>query len=144
MSTPMLRQYRALKERYPDTIIFYRLGDFYEMFFEDAEIASRLLNLTFTGRGQGENRIPMCGFPHHAANTYIPKLLAAGLKVAVAEQTEDPALAKDGPSGRTNSWPRAKPASSRRWRVNGAGGRRRASTSPAAASRSGPTCPPRR
>jgi len=92
MSTPMLRQYRALKERHPDAIIFFRLGDFFEMFYEDAHLASGLLGLTLTGRGKGENRVPMCGFPHHAAAGYVAKLLAAGHKVAVAEQTEDPAL----------------------------------------------------
>jgi DNA mismatch repair protein MutS len=93
MTTPMLRQYRAIKERYPDAIIFFRLGDFYEMFYEDAEVASDLLGLTLTGRGKGENRVPMCGFPHHAATGYVAKLLDAGRKVAVADQTEDPAQA---------------------------------------------------
>ncbi len=94
MSTPMLRQYRAIKDRYPEAIIFFRLGDFYEMFYEDAEVASDLLGLTLTGRGKGENRVPMCGFPHHAATGYVAKLLDAGRKVAVADQTEDPAETK--------------------------------------------------
>jgi DNA mismatch repair protein MutS len=94
MTTPMLRQYRAIKERYPDAIIFFRLGDFYEMFYDDAEVASSLLGLTLTGRGKGENRVPMCGFPHHAATGYVAKLLDAGRKVAIADQTEDPAEAK--------------------------------------------------
>ena len=95
MTTPMLRQYHALKQQYADAVIFFRLGDFFEMFYEDAEVASRVLGLTLTGRGKGENRVPMCGFPHHAVATYVAKLLAAGFKIAVAEQTEDPALAKD-------------------------------------------------
>jgi DNA mismatch repair protein MutS len=94
MATPMLRQYRSIKDRYPDAIIFFRLGDFYEMFYEDAEVASDLLGLTLTGRGKGENRVPMCGFPHHAATGYVAKLLDAGRKVAVADQTEDPAQAE--------------------------------------------------
>ncbi len=93
MTTPMLRQYRAIKDRYPHAIIFFRLGDFYEMFYEDAEVASALLGLTLTGRGKGENRVPMCGFPHHAATAYVAKLLEAGYKIAVADQTEDPAEA---------------------------------------------------
>ncbi len=93
MATPMLRQYRAIKDRYADAIIFFRLGDFYEMFYKDAEVASSVLGLTLTGRGKGENRVPMCGFPHHAAAGYIAKLLDAGYKVAVADQTEDPAQA---------------------------------------------------
>jgi len=95
MSTPMLKQYRAIKDQNADAIIFFRLGDFYEMFYDDAEVASAVLGLTLTGRGKGENRVPMCGFPHHAASGYVAKLLQAGYKVAVADQTEDPALAKD-------------------------------------------------
>lgn len=91
----MLRQYQGIKERYADAIILFRLGDFFEMFYEDAKVASGLLGLTLTGRGQGANRVPMCGFPHRAAAGYVAKLLAAGYKVAVAEQTEDPSLAKD-------------------------------------------------
>jgi DNA mismatch repair protein MutS len=94
MSTPMLDQYRAIKNQFPDAIIFFRLGDFYEMFYEDAEVASSVLSLTLTGRGKGENRVPMCGFPHHAATGYVAKLLDAGYKVAVADQTEDPARAE--------------------------------------------------
>jgi len=93
LATPMLRQYRAIKDQHPDAIIFFRLGDFYEMFYKDAEVASAVLGLTLTGRGKGENRVPMCGFPHHAAAGYIAKLLDAGYKVAVADQTEDPAQA---------------------------------------------------
>jgi DNA mismatch repair protein MutS len=93
--TPMMQQFRSMKARYPDAIIFFRLGDFYEMFFEDAETASALLGLTLTGRNKGGGeRAPMCGFPHHAAAGYIKRLLAAGYKVAVCEQVEDAAAAK--------------------------------------------------
>lgn len=85
--TDMMRQYLELKERYKDTIIFYRLGDFYEMFFEDAVEASRVLDLTLTGRDCGlEERAPMCGVPYHAAESYIAKLIANGYKVGICEQ----------------------------------------------------------
>lgn len=93
--TPMMQQYFKIKEKHPDAILFYRLGDFYEMFFEDAKIASRELELVLTGRDCGqEERAPMCGVPFHAAETYIARLVAKGYKVAVCEQTEDPAAAK--------------------------------------------------
>lgn len=93
--TPMMQQYLAVKEQYPGTLLFYRLGDFYEMFFEDAKIASKELELTLTGRDCGESeRAPMCGVPFHAADSYIARLVAKGYKVAVCEQMEDPALAK--------------------------------------------------
>ncbi len=93
--TPMIQQYLAVKKDYPDTILFFRLGDFYEMFFEDAKTASRELELTLTGRSCGlEERAPMCGVPFHAADTYIARLVEKGYKVAICEQTEDPALAK--------------------------------------------------
>ena len=93
--TPMMQQYLAVKEQYPGTLLFYRLGDFYEMFFDDAKIASKELELTLTGRDCGEaERAPMCGVPYHAADSYIAKLVAKGYKVAVCEQMEDPALAK--------------------------------------------------
>ncbi|HUE39344.1 MAG TPA: DNA mismatch repair protein MutS [Candidatus Binatia bacterium] len=93
--TPMVQQYLRVKERYPDAILLYRLGDFYEMFFEDAERASRLLDLTLTARNKGdEARIPLCGVPHHSVQPYIQKLLEHGLKVAICEQVEDPASAK--------------------------------------------------
>ncbi|MGE4170132.1 MAG: DNA mismatch repair protein MutS [Candidatus Margulisiibacteriota bacterium] len=92
--TPMMRQYLALKATQPDAILFFRLGDFYEMFLDDAKIAAKELELTLTGRGKDENRIPMCGFPHHSAENHIPRLIAKGYKVAICEQTEDPALAK--------------------------------------------------
>ncbi len=93
--TPMMQQYMQIKEQYADTIIFYRLGDFYEMFFEDAKIASKELELTLTGRDCGqEERAPMCGVPFHSYETYVARLIAKGYKVAICEQTEDPAQAK--------------------------------------------------
>jgi DNA mismatch repair protein MutS len=93
--TPMLRQYLDIKSAYPDSILFFRLGDFYEMFFEDAERASRILGITLTSRGSHNgNRVPMCGVPYHSARTYIAKLIEEGLKVAICEQTEDPSKAK--------------------------------------------------
>ena len=93
--TPMMQQYFEIKEKYREYIVFYRLGDFYEMFFEDAQIASKELDLTLTGRDCGEeNRAPMCGVPFHSSEGYIGKLISKGYKVAICEQTEDPALAK--------------------------------------------------
>ena len=91
----MMSHYLSVKEKYKDCIVFYRLGDFYEMFFEDAEKASKLLDLTLTGRDCGlEKRAPMCGVPYHAADNYIAKLVELGEKVAICEQLEDPASAK--------------------------------------------------
>jgi len=88
--SPMMLHYIELKDKYPDTIIFYRLGDFYEMFFEDAEIISHELELTLTGRNAGlEERVPMCGVPYHAVDIYIDKLIKKGYKVAICEQLED-------------------------------------------------------
>jgi DNA mismatch repair protein MutS len=93
--TPMLEQYFEIKRQVPDAILFYRLGDFYEMFFEDAEKAAPLLDLVLTARGKGqEHEAPMCGVPYHAADGYIAKLIKHGLRVAICEQTEDPATAK--------------------------------------------------
>ncbi len=93
--TPMMRQYLETKENYKDHILFYRLGDFYEMFFDDAVTASRELELTLTGKDCGmEERAPMCGIPYHAADQYISRLVKKGYKVAICEQTEDPATAK--------------------------------------------------
>lgn len=93
--SPMMKQYFEVKEKYPNTLLFFRLGDFYEMFFNDAKIASRELELTLTGRDCGqEERAPMCGVPFHSAETYIARLVAKGYKVAICEQMEDPALAK--------------------------------------------------
>ena len=92
--TPMMKHYLTLKEQNPDTLIFYRLGDFYELFMDDAKIASRELDLVLTGRNAGqEDRVPMCGVPHHAVNSYIQRLIQKGYKVAIAEQLEDPAEA---------------------------------------------------
>lgn len=93
--TPMMAQYFEIKKDYPDTILFFRLGDFYEMFFDDAKTASSVLELTLTGRacGQGE-KAPMCGVPFHSAEGYIAKLVQSGYKVAICEQVEDPATAK--------------------------------------------------
>jgi DNA mismatch repair protein MutS len=93
--TPMMEQYLATIEQYKDCIVFYRLGDFYEMFFEQAKICSKELELTLTGKDCGlDERAPMCGIPHHAINTYIPKLIEKGYKVAICEQIEDPKEAK--------------------------------------------------
>ncbi len=93
--SPMMKQYFEMKEKYPNTILFFRLGDFYEMFFNDAKTVSRELELTLTGRECGqEERAPMCGVPFHSAESYIAKLVAKGYKVAICEQLEDPKLAK--------------------------------------------------
>ena len=93
--TPMMQQYLQLKDKYKDCVLFYRLGDFYEMFFEDAKRVSKELELTLTGRDCGlEERAPMCGVPYHAANTYIARLIEKGYKVAICEQLTDPALSK--------------------------------------------------
>ena len=93
--SPMMKHYLEIKEEYNDCIIFYRLGDFYEMFFEDAKTASRELEITLTGRDCGmEERAPMCGVPFHAAESYIAKLIEKGYKVAICEQLEDPKTAK--------------------------------------------------
>lgn len=93
--SPMMQQYLGIKEQYKDCILFFRLGDFYEMFFEDAKLASRLLELTLTGKNCGlEERAPMCGVPFHAADSYIAKLAGMGYKVAVCEQLEDPKTTK--------------------------------------------------
>lgn len=93
--TPMMQQYMETKKQYPDCILFYRLGDFYEMFFEDALTASRELEITLTGKNCGqEERAPMCGVPYHAVEGYLSKLVSKGYKVAICEQLEDPKLAK--------------------------------------------------
>lgn len=96
--TPMMRQYREIKERNDDCILFFRLGDFYEMFDEDAKLVSQELDLTLTTRDRGkenpEDRIPMCGVPYHSCEAYIARLISKGYKVAICEQTEDPAEAK--------------------------------------------------
>ena len=93
--SPMMKHYVELKDKYEDTIILYRLGDFYEMFFEDAEVVAHALELTLTGKSAGlEERVPMCGIPHHASEIYIDKLIKKGFKVAICEQLEDPKTAK--------------------------------------------------
>ena len=96
--TPMKRQYLEIKEQYKDCLLFFRLGDFYEMFYDDAYVASRDLDIALTTRDRNvenpEERTPMCGVPYHAAETYIARLIAKGHKVAICEQMEDPALAK--------------------------------------------------
>jgi DNA mismatch repair protein MutS len=93
--TPMMQQYLTIKENYQDSLIFFRLGDFYELFFNDALVASRVLEIALTGREAGvEERVPMCGVPHHSASNYIQRLVDNGFKVAIVEQVEDPKDAK--------------------------------------------------
>ena len=98
--TPMMKQYLEIKKDNPDSILFFRLGDFYEMFADDAKLASKELDLTLTSRDHGKNakpeeeRVPMCGIPYHASESYIARLIAKGYKVAICEQMEDPATAK--------------------------------------------------
>ncbi len=99
--TPMMRQYREMKKQYPDAILFFRLGDFYEMFFEDAKLASKVLQIVLTKRGggrggadSGTDSVPMCGIPFHSSLNYITRLIKSGYKVAICEQVEDPKLAK--------------------------------------------------
>ncbi|OGJ53634.1 DNA mismatch repair protein MutS [Candidatus Peregrinibacteria bacterium RIFOXYC2_FULL_41_22] len=92
MPTPMMQQYEEIRAKHADCILFFRLGDFYEMFGEDAITASKILNITLTARNKGDNRVPMCGVPYHAAENYIAKLTRAGKCVAICEQTSDPNL----------------------------------------------------
>ncbi|MEE0876145.1 MAG: hypothetical protein UIH18_02490, partial [Fibrobacteraceae bacterium] len=93
--TPLMRQYYEIKAENPGCILFFRMGDFFELFETDAEIASRILGLTLTSRNNGAaGATPLCGFPHHAAERYIPKMVAAGYRIAICEQVEDPKLAK--------------------------------------------------
>ena len=93
--SPMMQEYCKTKEQYKDCILFYRLGDFYEMFFDDALLVTRALEITLTGKDCGlEERAPMCGVPYHAAETYINRLIERGHKVAICEQVEDPKKAK--------------------------------------------------
>ena len=95
MSTPLMKQYAQVKAKYPDTILLFRMGDFFETFDEDAKITSRVLGITLTRRGNGAaGETPLAGFPHHALDSYLPKLLRAGYRVAVCEQLEDPKFAK--------------------------------------------------
>ncbi len=97
-ATPMMRQYLETKARYPDAILFFRLGDFYEMFFEDAITASEALQITLTARSKGDDKVPMCGVPYHAARGYVAKLLERGFKVAICDQVEDAPAPGDGKS----------------------------------------------
>ena len=93
--SPMMRQYIEVKNQYPDVIIMYRIGDFFETFFEDAILVSRELELTLTGRNAGlDERVPMCGVPHHAVSTYVDALVNKGYKVGLCDQLEDPAKAQ--------------------------------------------------
>ena len=93
--TPMMRQYLEIKENYPDTLVLYRLGDFYELFFNDAIVASKELDIVLTGRDAGmKDRVPMCGVPYHAIDSYLDRLTSKGYKVAIVEQVEDPKEAK--------------------------------------------------
>ena len=96
--TPMRKQYLEMKEKCPDCLLFFRLGDFYEMFDEDARIASKVLDLTLTTRDRNkdipqEEKVPMCGVPYHSYQSYLARLVAKGYKVAICEQTQDPAAA---------------------------------------------------
>src|SRR4051794_26479987 len=94
-STPLMRQYAAVKKEHPTALLFFRLGDFYELFFDDAIVASKELQITLTSRNKEKGiAVPMCGVPHHAAEGYIGKLIRRGFKVAICEQMEDPRLAK--------------------------------------------------
>src|SRR5215470_8621550 len=92
--TPLMEQYLATKRRYPDAVVLFRLGDFYEIFFDDAKQAAALLDLTLTARDGGDGKVPMCGVPYHAVQGYIARLVKAGKKVAICEQVEDPKTAK--------------------------------------------------
>ena len=90
-ATPMVKQYLSIKEQYTDSILFFRMGDFYEMFFEDAEIASRVLEITLTSRNKNDSvPIPMCGIPVRAVDSYIGRMIDKGFKVAICDQVEDP------------------------------------------------------
>ncbi len=91
--SPAMRQYRTAKDTYPDSLLFFRMGDFYELFFEDAIVAARELQLTLTARDKAKS-VPMCGVPYHAAEGYLQRLLRKGFRVAICEQMEDPKLAK--------------------------------------------------
>src|SRR6202522_4888886 len=93
LQTPVMRQYFAAKEAHPDCLMFCRIGDFYELFYEDAILVSRVLQLTLTARDR-EKKQPMCGVPYHAAETYVQRLLRKGYKIALCEQMEDPKQTK--------------------------------------------------
>ena len=94
-ATPLMQQYYEIKKQNPGCILFFRMGDFFELFEEDAVVASKILGLTLTSRNNGAaGETPLCGFPHHAADRYVPKMVAAGYRIAICEQVEDPKLAK--------------------------------------------------
>src|SRR5438874_1855300 len=94
-STPLMRQYAAIKRDHPTALLFFRLGDFYELFFDDAVVASRELEITLTSRNKEKGlSVPMCGVPYHAADSYIAKLIRKGYKVAICDQVENPKMAK--------------------------------------------------
>src|SRR5277367_5781149 len=94
-TTPLMQQYQAIKQRYPHALLLFRLGDFYELFYEDAIVASRELQITLTSRNKEKDQaIPMCGVPFHAAETYVARLLRAGYKIAVCDQMELPSPGK--------------------------------------------------
>ena len=93
-ATPMMRQYLAVKAQVPDALLFFRLGDFYELFLEDAKVAAEVLQITLTARSKGDDKIPMCGVPYHAARGYVAKLLEKGFKVAICDQVEEPGAGK--------------------------------------------------
>src|SRR5574340_498519 len=94
-STPLMRQYNGIKERYPNALLLFRLGDFYELFFEDAIVASKELEITLTSRNKEKGvAVPMCGVPYHAAEGYIARLIRKGYRVAICDQMEDPRFAK--------------------------------------------------
>src|SRR5690606_13300897 len=92
--TPLMQQWREIKARHPDSLIFFRVGDFYELFFEDAEVGAKLLEITLTSRNNGSSRAPLAGIPVHALDSYLQRLVRLGRRVAICEQVEDPATAK--------------------------------------------------
>ena len=92
--TPAMKQYMAVKNEHPDCIIFFRMGDFYETFYEDAKTAAKELEITLTARGKGDKKAPLAGIPYHALDPYLAKLIKKNYKVAIVEQVEDPKLAK--------------------------------------------------
>ena len=94
-TTPLMEQYLAIKAKHKNAILFYRMGDFYEMFYDDAKVASEVLGITLTSRAHGKAAsVPLAGFPFHALDTYLPKMIKAGYRVAICEQVEDPKKAK--------------------------------------------------
>ena len=109
--SPMMQQYLEIKKQHKDEILFYRIGDFYEMFFDDALTASRELDLTLTGKQCGlEERAPMCGVPFHSYEGYVARLISKGYKVAICEQVEDPAKPRASSSATSSAWSRPAPS----------------------------------